>query len=128
MPNLVNRGMLGLVAVIIAGCASPGFHVEGANAGDTQQCLYLANIDQTPVIDDNTILAKMKGRGGYKRIDLVNKCVGLRISDGFSYATSTQQLCIQDALRVFSGGGEFCAIKQIVTIDDNEAKGLLAKR
>lgn len=91
----------------------------------TQQCIRLQNIKQTPVIDNQTILVEMRGKT-YKRIDLLNRCSGLKIEGGFSYATSINQLCIQDSLRVLRSGG-ICMIKQIVDITAEEAKELRAK-
>ena len=55
-----------------------------AESGDEQQCIYLSYIDRTPVIDNKTILVEMKGNGGYKRIDLINRCSGLKLMGGFS--------------------------------------------
>ncbi|MCB2108335.1 MAG: hypothetical protein KDE14_11580 [Rhodobacteraceae bacterium] len=114
-----------LAAVVFMVGAS---HAEGENIGDTQQCIALQYIDRTPVIDNQTILVEMKGNGGYKRIDLVNRCSGLRLQDGFAYATSINRLCTSDPLRVIEPVGSICMIKQIVTIDEAEAKTLLAKR
>lgn len=90
----------------------------------TNQCIRLQAIDQTPVIDNKTILVEMKG-GTYKRIDLLNRCSGLKIEGGFSHSTSINQLCIQDSLRVLRSGG-ICMIKQIVDITEEEAKELKA--
>ena len=101
---------------------------EGETIGDTQMCVRLQYIDQTPVIDNKTILVKMKGKGGYKRIDLINKCGGLKIQGGFSHSTSINQLCTSDLLRVLEPVGSTCMIDKIVTIDKAEAKLLLAKK
>ena len=101
---------------------------EGENIGDTQMCVRLQYIDQTPVIDNKTILVKRKGKGGYKRIDLINKCGGLKIQGGFSHSTSINQLCTSDLLRVLEPVGSTCMIDKIVTIDKAEAKLLLAKK
>lgn len=113
-------------------CATAVFAVgaaraEGENIGDTQQCIRLQYIDETPVIDNKTILVKMKSKG-YKRIDLLNNCSGLRIQGGFGYSTSINQLCKSDALKVLEPIGATCMIDQIVTIDEAEAKALLARR
>ena len=92
----------------------------------TQQCIPLQYINQTPVIDNKTILVEMKGRK-FKRIDLVNKCSGLKFEGGFSHSTSTNQLCKQDALKVLRSGN-VCLIKQIVDITQEEAKALKSKK
>ncbi len=88
----------------------------------TQQCINLRSIKQTPVIDNKTILVEMKGKT-YKRIDLRNRCSGLKIEGGFSHATSINKLCIQDTLRVLNSGG-ICMIDKIVDITEEEAKAL----
>jgi hypothetical protein len=112
------------LAVLAAGTA----RADGENVGDTQQCIPLQYIDETPVIDNQTILVKMKGKGGFKRIDLVNRCSGLKLEGGFSHSTSINQLCTSDPLRVIEPVGSVCMIDKIVTIDEAEAKALLAKR
>ncbi|MBL8629524.1 MAG: hypothetical protein JNM81_07840 [Rhodospirillaceae bacterium] len=101
---------------------------DGENVGDTQQCLQLNYIDQTPVIDNKTILVKMKKQGSYKRIDLVNNCSGLKLEGGFAHSTSTNQLCTSDPLKVIGPVGSICMIDKIVTIDEAEAKTLMAKK
>jgi hypothetical protein len=115
-------------ALATAVLAAAAVRAEGENVGDTQQCVRLQYIDSTPVIDNKTILIKMKGKGGYKRIDLVNNCSGLKIEGGFAHSTSINQLCTSDALRVLQPVGSTCLIDKIVTIDEAEAKALLAKK
>lgn len=103
---------------------------EGEKLGETQRCLNLMYIDETPVIDNKTILVKMKGKDNYKRIDLLNNCSGLKLQGGFSHSTSTNDLCVTDPLRVLesNGIGATCLIDKIVTIDATEAKMLRAKK
>lgn len=91
----------------------------------SQQCIRLQDVRQTPVIDNKTILVEMRGKT-YKRIDLRNRCSGLKIEGGFSHATSINRLCIQDTLRVLRSGG-ICMIDQIVDITAEEADALRAK-
>ena len=114
--------LVALAVVAIGGSAQ----AAESRPGDRQQCIRLQAVGQTPVIDDRTILVEMKGNGGYKRIDLMNKCVGLKIQGGFSFGTSTQDICTSTGLRVIDGGP--CMIKEIVTIDEAEAKALKARR
>ena len=129
MNEMMKRTLIAAAAGIAAGCATFAMaHAAGENVGDTQMCVPLMSIDQTPVIDDRTILIKMKGKGGYKRIDLVNRCSGLKFQEGFSHATSTNDLCTTDPLRVLEPVGSTCMIEKIVTIDEAEAKLLMAKR
>ena len=111
--------LLGALAVL-AGPAS-------AEPGDEQQCIRLAFIDETPVIDNQTILVEMKGNGGYKRIDLLNRCSGLKIEGGFGYSTSINKLCKQDRLTVLRAGTP-CMIDKIVDITEEEAEELMDRK
>lgn len=118
----------GFIALATGVLAAGTVKADGENIGDKQQCIRLQSIDTTPVIDNSTILVKMKGKEGYKRIDLINKCSGLKIEGGFQHSTSINQLCTSDPLRVIGPVGSTCMIKQIVTIDEAEAKELLARK
>jgi hypothetical protein len=116
------------VALAAGVFAAGAVKAEGEKIGETQQCVRLQNIDSTPVIDNSTILVKMRGNDGYKRIDLVNKCSGLKMEGGFQHSTSINQLCTSDPLRVLGPVGSTCMIEKIVTIDEAEAKALLARK
>ena len=129
MTHQFSRYLIATFAALATGIlTAAAVRAEGEKVGDTQQCVRLQYIDQTPVIDNKTILIKMKGKGQYKRIDLVNNCGGLKIQGGFSHSTSINQLCTSDALRVLEPIGSTCLIDKIVTIDEAEAKILLAKK
>jgi hypothetical protein len=112
-----------MAASVLAAAAA---RAEGENVGDTQQCINLMQIDSTPVIDTKTILVEMKGKG-FKRIDLVNNCTGLKFN-GFSYSTSINRLCTSDPLKVIDPVGQVCMIDKIVTIDQAEAEALRARK
>ena len=116
-----------LAAVAIIGFAQTAHAAQGDKLGDTQQCIRLTSIDETPVIDDKTIAVRMKG-GGYKRIDLLNKCSGLKLQGGFAHSTSTNDLCTTDPLRVLEPIGATCLIDKIVTIDKAEYTELRKKK
>jgi len=125
----LTRYLIAAFAALATGVlAAAAVKAEGEKVGETQQCIKLQYIDSTPVIDNKTILVKMKAKGEYKRIDLVNNCVGLKIQGGFSYSTSINQLCTSDPLRVIEPVGATCLIDKIVTIDEAEAQTLLAKK
>lgn len=109
------------IALSLAAAAPASAETENTDEV-TQQCIRLQDIKQTPVIDNKTILVEMRGKT-YKRIDLRNRCSGLKIEGGFSHATSINKLCIQDTLRVLNSGG-FCMIDKIVDITEEEAKAL----
>jgi hypothetical protein len=118
--------VLGLAATL---AMSAAVRAEGENIGDRQQCIPTGWIDSTIVIDNRTILVEMRGKG-YKRIDLANNCSGLKLHGGFSYSTSTNDLCTSNTLRVVESGGagSICMVREITTIDEQEAKALRAER
>ena len=118
--------MAAFATFAVAAALSGQAQAAADRPGDRQQCIRLQAVGQTPVSDDRTILVEMRGKGGYKRIDLMNTCVGLKIQGGFSFGTSTQDICTSTGLRVIDGGP--CMIKEIVTIDEAEAKALKARR
>lgn len=118
--NKICTLFLGLALAVSTGPAL-------AESGDEQQCIYLSYIDRTPVIDNKTILVEMKGNGGYKRIDLINRCSGLKLMGGFSYSTSINRLCKQDVLTVLRAGSS-CLIDKIVDITEEDAEQLIALR
>lgn len=96
---------------------------QGDAIGDTQTCLDLKRIESSPVIDEKTILVKMRAPTSFKRIDLAQAC-GLDNLRPFAHSTTTNQLCKQDTLTVVDGSRSVCMIKQIVTISEDEAKTL----
>ncbi len=122
-PKLLASTTLALGAVI---AATTSAHAAGENIGDTQQCIQLSRIDNSPAIDSRTILIEMEGNGGFKRIDLTSSCPGL-VFNGFSISTPIDKLCTSDTLTVPDNGGAVCLIDKIVTIDEAEAKALRAK-
>jgi len=127
MGSSMKKYLAMATVVAVAGVAAGAVRAEGEKVGDTQMCIQSSRIDQTPAIDKKTILVKMKGNGGYKRIDLVNSCSSLMFGHGFIYESSVDKLCTSDALRINQPAGGTCVIKQIVTIDEAEAKRLQSK-
>ncbi len=121
MKRLTYAAIAALALGGLSGAAVADGH-EGGEEEKTQQCIRLQDIDQTPVIDNKTILVEMRGNK-WKRIDLRNRCSGLKIEGGFSYSTSINQLCIQDSLRVLRAG-TFCMIDKIVDITPEQAQAL----
>ena len=96
--------------------------------GSAQMCIMSNYIEETPVIDNRTILVRMNPGRGYKRIELETDCN--TISDGKSLAfdTSVNRLCVQDTLNAHEDSGHACTISKIVTIDADEAQELMARR
>lgn len=115
-----------LVLAMAAGflACTPAF--AAAPLGDTE-CIELSAIQESPAIDDRTILVKLAGTDNYKRIDLLGTCPGLTMS-GFTHKTPEGRLCRSDALNVRQPGGVTCKIDKIVTIGAEEAKALRERR
>ncbi len=114
-----------IAAGIVALSTTAAHAASPVEKGGTQMCIDTAQMAESPVIDNKTILVRMRG-GGYKRIDLLNNCSQLA-TNGFAYETSINRLCVQDTLRPLDSGG-VCMIDKIVTIDNAEAKTLLSKK
>ena len=125
--NFGPLGVLSTALAIIATFISLPARAEGENVGDTQSCIQLSRIDESPAVDSRTILIKMRGRGGYKRIDLTNPCSGLTFN-GYVHSTRIDRLCTFDTLHVLERVGAVCLIDKIVTIDEAEAKALMARK
>ncbi len=125
--SLTNMSLIKTSAIALVGVLTIAAGPALAAPGDEQQCIRLAFIDETPVIDNQTILVEMKGDGGYKRIDLLNRCSGLKIEGGFGYSTSIDQLCKQDQLTVLRAGTP-CMIEKIVDITEEEADELMDRK
>ncbi|GEM_PF-1321186 len=124
--NWIVTAALGVVATIALSTAS--FASEGDNVGDTQMCIDSHLIDDTPIIDSETILVRMVSpANSFKRIDLARKCPGLNKGTGFAYDTSIAKLCKQDTLAPLNSSGVRCIIDQIVTIDAAEARTLMER-
>ena len=92
--------------------------------GEEETCLDVIKIKETKVLDDQTILFEVYG-GAVYICRLPARCVGLKISGGFSYDGSMGKLCKQDIIRVVDVGagpvstcgmGEFVRIKNISRI------------
>ncbi len=100
--------------------------IAAAPLGDTE-CIQLSQIQDSPAIDDRTILVKLNGTDNYKRIDILGTCPGLAMS-GFTHKTPEGRLCRSDPLTVRQPSGVTCKIDKIVTIDAAEAKELESRR
>lgn len=95
--------------------------------GSTQQCVRLSDIRESPIVDDKTIVLKMRGREQFKRVDMRGTCSGMKFS-GIGHSTPTDELCTSNSITVLQPVGATCMIEKIVTIDKAEADTLLAKR
>ena len=80
--------------------------------GKPVMCLTLSRIDETIILDDQTILIKMIGNALYLN-RLPQPCYGLKTGDGFGYDTSIDKLCKQDIITVLSSAsvvGNHCGL------------------
>jgi hypothetical protein len=109
-----------LCGVALLGAIYAESFVPAAAAGIV--CIPLVNILTASATDDKTILVKLRS-AKYKRVDLAGGCPDLTVQ-GFSYATSTDDLCETDALRVNQSAGAVCMIKNIVDITKEDALAL----
>ena len=74
--------------------------LEGYKAtGKMKTCVSTTRVSSTRIIDDDTILFKMRGKKVYLN-RLLHSCHGLKISGGFSYKLSTSQLCRGEIITV----------------------------
>lgn len=89
-------------------------------SGPNMMCIPIQEIRESPAIDNKTVLLELNGHK-YKRLDLVDVCPGITI-DGFSFVTSTDDLCTTNGLRVNETGGAMCMIKDIVDITAEQAR------
>ena len=106
---------------------TPSAIAAGEAVGETQRCVSLGQIKDSPVIDDQTILVKMKGSGGFKRIDLMGTCSGLSFN-GYARSSPENSICTSDTLTVIGPVRNTCKIEKIVTINEGDATALEAKR
>ncbi len=67
----------------------------------TERCVSLSQIQETSVLDDQTIIFKMRGGKSYKNT-LPYKCPQLGFEKAFSYKTSISQLCNVDIITVLT--------------------------
>ncbi len=123
-----------LLATLIAAAGLAALHPSAATAQEPaakageEFCIDTSRIRQTTVIDAKTILVEMRSRREWYRIDLVNRCPGLR-TDGFSYETSINRLCRTDPLRtVDTPVPATCLISRIAKADQAEADRLKDSR
>ncbi|MGI9329691.1 MAG: hypothetical protein ACR2QB_03160 [Gammaproteobacteria bacterium] len=98
----------------------------------TRDCVSLAGLDRTRVVNDDTILFYMKGKIVYANT-LPRTCRGLKRTDALSYSTSLSRLCNVDIISgLRSSAGSFypavrCGLGMFVPIEEDELALLLAE-
>jgi hypothetical protein len=120
----MKTSLLALAAALAFGA---GAATAADPVGTTHQCVRLSDIRESPIVDDKTIVLKMRGRDDFKRIDMRGTCSGMKFS-GIGHTTPTAELCTSNSITVLQPVGAVCMIRQIVTIDRAEADKLLASR
>jgi hypothetical protein len=131
------RFLIILLLLLVAGSA--GADEEAVSDGEeapvvpgTRECIGIARIDRTKIVNDSTILFYMLGPEVYVN-NLPRRCNGLKRMDAFSYATSLTQLCSLDIIRgLRSLGGELvpgvgCGLGKFVPITPEQIELLLAE-
>ena len=122
----MKTSLIALAAVLTVGLGGT-YAAAKDPVGSTRTCVRLADIRESPVIDDKTIVLKMRGRDAFKRVDMRGTCSGMKFS-GIGHSTPSDELCTSNSITVLQPVGAVCMIDQIVTIDKAEADTLLAKR
>lgn len=118
---------ISLAAFAAAALAAPAMARDAAD-GRPLTCINLMAMGDTPVIDERTVLVRMKaGATNYKRMDLAGPCNGIEYK-GFAHQANYNELCTSDTLVSLATPGAICKIDKIVDITDTEAKDLLKKR
>jgi hypothetical protein len=98
----------------------------------TRDCISLAGLDRTRVVNDDTILFYMKGNLVYSNT-LPRTCRGLKRTDALSYKTSLSSLCNVDVISgLRRSAGSFypavrCGLGMFVPIEEDEVALLLAE-
>ena len=120
---------LALVVIGVLAASSSPAAARTDSDGRKPKCINLMSMGDTPIIDDRTILVKMKtGEVHYKRIDLAAPCPNI-VWEGFSYTRdSFSEFCTSYPLKVRAMPGEYCTIADMTDISDDEAKQLLARK
>lgn len=75
-----------------------------ASAGSPEDCVSLARIRESRVVDDRTIDFVMRD-GKVLRNTLPNSCPQLGFEKAFTYSTSLSRICSVDIIKVIVQGG-----------------------
>ena len=116
------------VCAMTATAASAQVAKQADQPGAAQMCIMSNYIEETPVIDNLTILVRMNPGRGYKRIELATDCSTMADGRNLAFDTRINRLCVQDTLNAQEDTGHACTISKIVTIDADEAQELMSRR
>lgn len=137
--KMVRHCMRRLAVIVMLLCGAVAAEEEAAESDaealevpGTLDCVSLARIDRTRVVNDSTILFYMLGPDVYVN-NLPRRCNGLKRTDAFSYETSIGRLCNVDIIRGLRNfGGQFvpgvaCGLGKFVPITQEQIDMLLAE-
>lgn len=102
---------------------------EGAFDRTPQDCVVVANIDQTKALDDQTLIFRMRGKDVYRNT-LPRTCPGLQRENRIAYETRVGRLCSIDTITVlerFGVGftrGFTCRLGEFVPLSPDEIEDL----
>lgn len=102
----VVRGSAGLAALACFAGLQPAAAQQADEPLDRtpQDCIVVANINRTRVLDDQTILFFMRGRRVFQN-HLGRACPGLEREDRFMYEARNSRLCDVDTITVMEDWG-----------------------
>ena len=124
---MMSLAKFSLAALAACALTAPAMARDSAD-GKPLNCINLMSMGETPIINERTVLIKMKsGATNYKRMDLAGPCNGIEYK-GFAHQTGYNELCTSDTLTSLATPGAVCKIDKIVDISDTEAKDLLKKK
>jgi hypothetical protein len=100
------RAVPALIALLASSAMAETQVTAPAKIPGTQSCLLLSSIDSSQVLDDKTIIFRMRGgKQRYYKNTLPYKCPGLGFQQAYSHKTSLNQLCSVDIITVLETGG-----------------------
>jgi hypothetical protein len=114
--------IVGGFVLLITGAIAAETKIEGKEG---MTCLNLSSIQQTKVISDSAILFRMRD-GRYYVNELPFSCSGLKFEDGFSYSTSTAQLCGNVEIITVLRRGTSCGLGAFKEVTEAQGKMLSA--
>lgn len=105
-PSLKPVSIVSLLVLFHTGCvlaSVPKDNGSAAPAEGSRRCIELYLINETEVIDDQTIVFHMLNNKAWINT-LPYECPQLRIEDGFVHQTSLHRLCNVDIITVMNQG------------------------
>ena len=117
--------------LLVVAWANADTDADTESGMEPENCVSIARIRSTRIVDDSTILFYMND-GTIFVNHLPRRCSGLRINDAFGYATSLTVLCNVDVIHVLRnlGGdlvsGPTCGLGMYQPVTAEQADALLA--